>query len=933
MGPLAAVAAPRSARGAAPEAASARLVPPALDAEEEPIRLPGPVEAIAPRPLPVLLIVAPVLASLVLAASTGMRLALAFAVLGPVVGIASWLEGRRAARARRRASERRRRGELARAEAELEARAERLLMTRRRLAPLLVDLAERPSMRHRASEAPTTPPGAALRWTLGAAALPTGIAVEGGRDPSDEAAASLARRARRLDGSPVVLVAERIALRGPASLREPVLRAMAVHAAAHGAATSLDGRVRELDPDDPEAPAALPELRLDPDDRDRAVLILGELELELAPERASAAEARELLALLSATPRAATAEDPLAPGLLPLPAATQTGPGAPHLDDPGSGAVADGDIAAAVGLPATFARCAEGPVEIDLVRDGPHAIVGGTTGSGKSELLLAWAACLAATFPPDRLALLGIDFKGGATFDALAALPHCAGVVTDLDEEGAVERAVASLRAELRRREGVLRTARVRSLEELEGRDGAPPRLVILVDELQALLEPNPELHAAFADLAARGRSLGIHLVLCAQRPSAAMRDALMANCSIRICLRVTSAAESQAVIGGPQASAILPEHRGRAWIELGDGPTELQALRLEPGALAALAERWRASAPTRGVVAPPLPETLRREDDPALAAPGAIGLVDDPEGQRRAAAVVEPGERLLVVGGPGSGKSGALAAISASRPEARRIVLGRAPGTAWLRLAEAERAAAAGERAIVLADDLDALGLALDDARRAELAERLAALTRAGGRVELHASLQRLGPPWSALSAHASATLLLGTSSRQEHLLAGGERGSWRRATPPGRGELRGRQVQLLLAEPLAWMPEPATPVAELEGPVAVVSRRHGIRARLEASGWSVAELPDAAPAPSTATPTGPRVAVLGELEAWSRMPLAVAAARRGRMLLDGLSPGEHRALLRGDPTPPPVDDPARQLVLREPDGTMRLATLEAAR
>ncbi|RII96145.1 cell division protein FtsK, partial [Clavibacter nebraskensis] len=105
-----------------------------------------------------------------------------------------------------------------------------------------------------------------------------------------------------------------------------------------------------------------------------------------------------------------------------------------------------------------------GPVAVDLVADGPHAVVAGTTGSGKSELLVTWMAALAAAHPPEEVTVLLVDFKGGAAFDPLLVLPHAVGLVTDLDGQGA-RRALESLRAEVRHRERVLRDAGARDVD------------------------------------------------------------------------------------------------------------------------------------------------------------------------------------------------------------------------------------------------------------------------------------------------------------------------------------------------------------------------------------------------------------------------------------------------------------------------------------
>ncbi|MFW8745594.1 FtsK/SpoIIIE domain-containing protein, partial [Mesorhizobium japonicum] len=177
-------------------------------------------------------------------------------------------------------------------------------------------------------------------------------------------------------------------------------------------------------------------------------------------------------------------------------------------------------------LAAPIGRDADGPVIVDLVADGPHALVGGTTGSGKSELLVSWVLAMAHGRRPDEVAFLLVDFKGGAAFAPLAGLPHVVGILSDLDAR-LTRRAIESLRAELLRRERLLADAGVRSIDELPS--GALARLVVVVDEFAAVVSGQPELHDVFADLAARGRSLGLHLVLCTQRPAGVVRDGVLA--------------------------------------------------------------------------------------------------------------------------------------------------------------------------------------------------------------------------------------------------------------------------------------------------------------------------------------------------------------------------------------------------------------------
>jgi S-DNA-T family DNA segregation ATPase FtsK/SpoIIIE len=172
------------------------------------------------------------------------------------------------------------------------------------------------------------------------------------------------------------------------------------------------------------------------------------------------------------------------------------------------------------GLPAVIGTASTGPVRVDLVADGPHALIGGTTGSGKSELLRTLVLSLALTHPPEAVTFVLIDYKGGSAFDVCAALPHVVGLVTDLDERLA-HRALRSLDAELRRRERILRRAGAEDLADHRDRfeqgqvdRPPPPRLVVVIDEFATLARDAPGFLDALVGVAQRGRSLGIHLVL-----------------------------------------------------------------------------------------------------------------------------------------------------------------------------------------------------------------------------------------------------------------------------------------------------------------------------------------------------------------------------------------------------------------------------------
>lgn len=224
-------------------------------------------------------------------------------------------------------------------------------------------------------------------------------------------------------------------------------------------------------------------------------------------------------------------------------------------------------------LVATIGQGSAGPVEIDLRTHGPHALVGGTTGSGKSEFLQTWLLSLAATISPDRLTFLLIDYKGGAAFADCVALPHTVGLVTDLNTH-LVQRALTSLRAELRYREELLAEKGAKDLIALERRGDpeAPPILMLVIDEFAALVAEIPEFVDGVIDVAQRGRSLGLHLVLATQRPAGVVTDNLRANTNLRIGLRMSDAADSVDVLGTADAAGFAPDTPGRAAIQIGSG-------------------------------------------------------------------------------------------------------------------------------------------------------------------------------------------------------------------------------------------------------------------------------------------------------------------------------------------------------------------------
>jgi len=213
------------------------------------------------------------------------------------------------------------------------------------------------------------------------------------------------------------------------------------------------------------------------------------------------------------------------------------------------------------------------PMHLDLRTQGPHALVGGTTGAGKSEFLQAWVLGMAAEYSPDRVTFLFVDYKGGSAFADCVSLPHCVGLVTDLSPH-LVRRALTSLRAELHHREHLLNRKKAKDLLELERRGDpeSPPALVLVIDEFAALAGEVPEFVDGVVDVAQRGRSLGIHLIMATQRPAGVIKDNLRANTNMRVALRMADESDSQDVVGVKDAGGFDPALPGRGLAKTGPG-------------------------------------------------------------------------------------------------------------------------------------------------------------------------------------------------------------------------------------------------------------------------------------------------------------------------------------------------------------------------
>ncbi|HKF75861.1 MAG TPA: FtsK/SpoIIIE domain-containing protein [Candidatus Dormibacteraeota bacterium] len=373
------------------------------------------------------------------------------------------------------------------------------------------------------------------------------------------------------------------------------------------------------------------------------------------------------------------------------------------------------DLSAPIGIAAGHRQ-----FSISVRRDGPHGLVGGMTGSGKSELLQTVVAALAARHSPQALNFLLVDYKGGAAFRDCVDLPHTVGFVTDLDGR-LVNRALTSMRAELARRERLQGDAGVKDLEEFERilPDKAPPSLLIIVDEFAALATELPEFVDGMVDIAQRGRSLGIHLVLATQRPAGVIGPKIRANTPLRLSLRFKDESDSEDILKTRDAARPgLPPGRvftvtssgeliefqagyGGAHGLASPGPAPIRVRDLEFGGVAAAAPGARTAsaevesdlrrlvavmnevnrrldlAPPHRPWLPALPPLLSLSTLPAVQGwrgPTAmIGLLDEPvtQSQTPLSFPLQEEGTLLVYGSSGSGKTTLLRTIAVSAAEA----------------------------------------------------------------------------------------------------------------------------------------------------------------------------------------------------------------------------------------------------------------------
>jgi len=573
-----------------------------------------------------------------------------------------------------------------------------------------------------------------------------------------------------------------------------------------------------------------------------------------------------------------------------------------------------------------------GPVMLDLIADGPHVLVGGATGSGKSEFLRALA--LSAAADNGAWSVLYVDFKGGATFHDLAELPSTVGVITDLDAALAT-RALTSLQAEIERRERVLARERVRDIAHL---DAGISRLLVVVDEYAAMVAAHPALQAVFSDLSARGRSLGVHLVLCTQRPSGVVHDTVAVNCAIRVLFRTSDASDARALLG-PDAPSVASAPRGRAVVRTSEHLVALQVSLVAPNDIDRVAAEAAHHPPTDPPWAPALPSALAPIDPAVIvartesAAEGGLllGLVDDVAAQRWGAAVWNPRRdgALAILGCPGSGRTAALAQISAeARATGWRVIVlpSRLPDAQQVLAELSDGYASAEPRRLLVIDDLAELLESEGPERSATLLGALDTAMRSlhhdGGAVA--AVVGTATAAGRLVTGRFGARLSLRALDIDDHHASGAPRGEHNDRAPAGRGWWRGRLVQVI-ATP-ATLPSPVHPAVRsiAEEPLLAI----------------VAANPDTALHALHATHRPPvRVVPLGEFveeasrhdasagalvcaahpDDWQRDWAALTHARRSALtVFHGCDTSDLRALVSARVQPPPIEP--RELWVIEP-------------
>lgn len=212
--------------------------------------------------------------------------------------------------------------------------------------------------------------------------------------------------------------------------------------------------------------------------------------------------------------------------------------------------------------------------------DGVHGMIAGTTGSGKSELLLTLIVGLAIKYDPSVVNFVLVDYKGGAAFEPFRTLPHCVDIVTNLQGMAGV-RTFTALRSELNRRSKLIADTNVKHIvhyrqKGLHLTHEPFPFLFIIVDEFAEMVKENPDFKAQLDSITRLGRALGVSLITATQRPAGAVTDQMRANMKFRICLRVETMEDSRELLRRSDAAFLPPNIPGRAYLQVGNENVEL---------------------------------------------------------------------------------------------------------------------------------------------------------------------------------------------------------------------------------------------------------------------------------------------------------------------------------------------------------------------
>lgn len=241
------------------------------------------------------------------------------------------------------------------------------------------------------------------------------------------------------------------------------------------------------------------------------------------------------------------------------------------LDERWSKSSVDKSMAAPIGV-----KLKNEVVSLDLneKHHGPHGLVAGTTGSGKSEILQSYILSMAATFHPYEVGFVIIDFKGGGMVNQFKNLPHLIGTITNIDGRE-IQRSLMSIKAELRKRQELFAANSVNHIDayiNLYKKDKSLiplPHLIIVVDEFAELKTEHPDFMKELISAARIGRSLGVHLILATQKPSGVVDSQIWSNSKFKLCLKVQTKEDSNEVLKTPLAAEIIEP--GRAYLQVGN--------------------------------------------------------------------------------------------------------------------------------------------------------------------------------------------------------------------------------------------------------------------------------------------------------------------------------------------------------------------------